>query len=178
MFTREAVVEDVGKAVPQVPIQWFMDHIMPPLPSNLDLSAVVQQLKTMGTIGSDTWNGFSVPPAQRQEHEDHVFGALETVAHAIGEAAKVLVPPTILEPTVVFRCRPRDTPRSLRRNNDSRPDGFGLYVKHRSYLADQKPIFWETIVAPWEVKKRKGIDDINDVSVDMLFVSWLAPYMQ
>ena len=166
---REVVVEDVGPAVPQVTLQWFMDNIMPRLPPNLNIPAVIQELKNKNKIASGKWVDFSTAPADRLEHEDDVFDALKTVADAIAEAAKSVShkPP---EPTVAFECRPRDTPVSLRRHNKSRPDGYGLYVKHPSYNADKKSVFWETIVVPWEVKKKERVKDINDVSADTLWI--------
>ena len=131
---RDAVVADVGSVVPQVTIQWFMDNIMPRLRSDLNVSAVVQKLEDNKTIVDGTWTGFSTVPAERfGEHEDDVFNSLETVAAAIDEAARS-VSSKPLKPTVVFKCRPRDTPVSKRRDNSSQPDGYGVYVDHRSNL--------------------------------------------
>ena len=166
---QDAVVEDVGPAVPQVTVQWFMDNIMPRLRPNLDISAVIQKLKDNKTIlsKSGTWADFPTAPAECLEHEDDVFDSLETVAAAIGKAARA-VWSTKRKPAVVFKCRPRDTPVSKRRINSSRPDGYGLYIKHRSNHGNRKRVFWETIVSPWEAKKKERIEDINDVSSDTM----------
>ena len=166
---RDAVVADVGSVVPQVTIQWFMDNIMPRLRPDLDISAVVQKLKDNKTIVSGTWADFPTAPADCLEHEDDVFDSLETVAAAIRNAATAVCSRK-LKPAVVFKCRPRDMPVSKRRENTSRPDGYGLYVKHRSNHGNRKRVFWETIVSPWEVKKRERVEDINDVSTDMTLI--------
>ncbi|KAI0085142.1 hypothetical protein BDY19DRAFT_1022001 [Irpex rosettiformis] len=159
---REAVVQDVGSAVPQVPIQWFKDYLLPPLPPNLDLHAVVKHLKDHHQITtSGTWKDFTTTPFESMKVEDVVFAPLETIAGEIGKAAKVVLS-TLPEPTVEFQCRPASTPKSLRRNNASRPDGYGLYVRHPSYQKHVGRVFWENIVAPWEVKKKNRVEDIND----------------
>ena len=174
---REAVVQDVGSNVPEVPVQWFMDNILPrPLP-NFNLPDILQRLESAGHITSGAWTKFDKLPAQSPKTEDDVFAALEPIARAIGEQAieqareqaRDQPGSTLLkipEPTVVFQCRPKSTPRSLRRYSASRPDGYGLYINHPShgYSTDGRP-FWEAIVAPCEFKKKQAIEDINDVSV-------------
>ena len=162
---RETVVEDVGSAVPEVPVQWFMDHILPGLPVNLNLSDVLHGLEATGHIRSGTWTDFVVPPAESPKTEDDVCATLMALAGTIGEQARSALS-TLPEPTVIFQCRPRSMTRPLRRRYTSRPDGYGLYVTHPPcyYMPAERP-FWETIVAPCEVKKEQTVDNINDVGI-------------
>ncbi|KAI0085147.1 hypothetical protein BDY19DRAFT_1059765 [Irpex rosettiformis] len=162
----EVIVQDVGPAVPQVPVQWFKDYLLPHLPVNLDLHAVVDHLKQHHAItGFGTWKKSSTAPVDsaRTNDDADVFASLETIAFEIRKAAQAVLP-TLEEQTVVFQYKSNcfSSSSSLRRNSASRPDGYGLYTKHPAYKKNAERVFWECIVAPCEIKKTRNIDGVND----------------
>jgi hypothetical protein len=167
---REAVMSDAGDAVPQVPLEWFKQYILPPLPTELDLGKIMKRLRRAGVVTGSGWRYFPKEPHDSKDKvEDVVFAPFEDIARSVGDAAEHCFARSCPEPTVKFRCNPRCTPLSSNRQNSSKPDGYGLYTSHVNYRAteDSRDVFWELIVAPGEVKKNARLEDINDVSFNM-----------
>ncbi|KAI0345494.1 hypothetical protein BDW22DRAFT_1417900 [Trametopsis cervina] len=148
---------DVGPAIHEVPLQWFKDHFLPPLPPEFELRDAIAALKENKTIKDDIWDAFSEPPSARGAHEDKVLAPFATIVKVVDEEAGKH---SSGEPAVVFECNPNRIPVSAFRKSTSKPDGYGVYLRHDNYTADG-PIFWEFIVAPGE-KKRARLEDIND----------------
>ncbi|KAI0345493.1 hypothetical protein BDW22DRAFT_1352969 [Trametopsis cervina] len=162
---RKATINDVGPAVCQVPLQWFKDKILPPLPSKFNLQDAIQSLKQNGTILNERWAAFAESPSAQSAHEDKVFAPFATIAKNVGEAAKKQLS---REPAVVFECNPDIAPYSHLRRNTSKPDGYGVYRRHRSFQSDS-PICWEFIVAPGEKKQQRRVVDLNDNITKLLW---------
>ncbi len=157
--SREAVVSDVGSAVPQVGLQWFKDNILPSLPVGLDLLPIIKELEGREIITSEgVLAMFETTPANAKAHEDNVFKPWESIAAQIGLAAKARLN---AEPKVVFQYNPHRVSTSLRRNDKTRPDGYSIYKDHFCYR--EMRASWEQIVVPGEFKKVKNAENTNDV---------------
>ncbi|KAI0345467.1 hypothetical protein BDW22DRAFT_877798 [Trametopsis cervina] len=162
---RKATIKDVGPAICQVPLQWFKDKILPPLPSKFNLQDAIQSLKQNGAILNERWAAFAESPSAQSAHEDKVFEPFATIAKNVGEAAKKQLS---REPAVVFERNPDITPYSHLRSNISKPDGYGVYRRHRSFQSNS-PICWEFIVAPGEKKQQRRVADLNDNITKLLW---------
>ena len=160
---RRALIHDIGTSIPEVPIQWFKDNILPPLPKGLNLTRLIQKLKTTGFIVDDRWSAFPKNPKFSAKVEDVVYAPFADVATRIGRTAKSLLRKR--KQVVAFECNPHLIPTSNLRGNRSRPDGYGVYRSHVNYQpqGDNQEIFWEFIVAPGEKKKNNSDADVNDV---------------
>ncbi|KAI0769548.1 hypothetical protein BC629DRAFT_791096 [Irpex lacteus] len=157
--SRDALLSDIGPAVPQVTIQWFKDSIMPPLPAGLDMPAVIKRLKAEKCITPDgVLAQFTTVPANARDHEDDVFKPLTSLAANMGNIAEEFLGE---KPTVLFQCNPTRAPES-RRKNSTRPDGYGRYTAHPCHKKSNRQVFWAEIVAPGEFKKVKNAKNTND----------------
>lgn len=166
--SRDALLSDIGPAVPQVAIQWFKDSIMPPLPAGLDMPAVIKRLKAEKCITPEgVLAQFTTVPANARDHEDDVFKPLTSLAANMGNIAEEFLGE---KPTVLFQCNPTRAPES-RRKNSTRPDGYGRYTAHPCHKKSNRQVFWAEIVAPGEFKKVKNAKNTNDVRACFL-LSW------
>ena len=83
-----------GKAV-QVPIDHFLNHMLPPLRHGSNPSKVLQKLLRTGTKTSahkpitlrNRWKGFAVDPAAADRTEAKSFAFLENAVQAIHKAS-------------------------------------------------------------------------------------------
>ena len=65
---RKAVMEDIGYAVPEVPMSYFQESLLPPLrPEFGDLSDILARLKASGHIDDGRWALFKTLPAQSKQ---------------------------------------------------------------------------------------------------------------
>jgi hypothetical protein len=74
---RRAVLDDLGLWIPQVPVDFMMDHILPPV--NCDFNAVKTKLVDSGRILGGRWAAFDKDPIKSAAHENNVFKPLEGV---------------------------------------------------------------------------------------------------
>ena len=136
----DLVMDNLGGAISQVSLPWFMEYILPPLRQGLNINSLLQALRANGTITQHgRWSKLSEVPADSFQAEDAVFKPLEDIAAAVGQAAANTLPG--IKQSVVFRCNPNMVSISSLRDNTSKPDGFGLYTDHYGYQPD-KPVHW------------------------------------
>lgn len=127
---------------------------------------------------SQVWSKFSTKPSLQtglDKGEDNVFKSFQGLAFEIGQAAEAVLSSGDAQQLVEFRCNPSMSLMSTLRDNQSRPDSYGVYKKHPSFenRKTSQKVYWELVVAPGEFKKKK--DDMNarnDVSTT--FSSLLA----
>ena len=157
-----ALAKYFGHPIPEVPIRWFKDNILPPLPKGLDLAQLIRKLRTDGHIVNKRWSVMSRSPRTSKQVEDVVYAPFVHIADLIGQTAATLLPDR--EQVVAFQCNPHLVPISNFRGNRSRPDGYGVYKGHVNYQSrDNHEIFWEFIVAPGEIKRNDSDMEIHDV---------------
>ena len=83
---RTAVMEDLGWWIPEVPVEFMLDHILPPV--RCDYSAVKRKLKSSKCIRNDQWVAFPKDPTKSKLHENNVFRPLEKVFADIATHAR------------------------------------------------------------------------------------------
>jgi hypothetical protein len=74
---RTAVMEDLRWWIPEVPVEFMLDHILPPV--RCDYPAVKRKLKSSKCIRNDQWVAFPKDPTKSKQHENKVFHPLEQV---------------------------------------------------------------------------------------------------
>jgi hypothetical protein len=74
---RTAVIEDLGRWIPEVPIEFMLDHILSPV--RCDYVAVKRQLENSKCIRNNRWAAFPKDPTKAKHHENKVFRPLEQV---------------------------------------------------------------------------------------------------
>jgi hypothetical protein len=64
-------LDDMGLWIPQVPVDFMMDHMPPPVHYNFN--AVKTKLETSGRIHGEWWAAFSKDPTKSASHENNPF---------------------------------------------------------------------------------------------------------
>ncbi|KAI0341450.1 hypothetical protein BDW22DRAFT_1430104 [Trametopsis cervina] len=173
----EAVMDDVGGCIPQVPLKYFMDYLLPPLPPGIDVERVKRQLKrkvsmrTTAAISGDRWTSFKYDPSHEENNaksENAIFAPFAGIAKAVAQAAMAIKEKGVkMKLTAAFYCNPNRTPASTNRTNTSRPDGYAV-LKQPPELHRQE-IHWDNIVIPGEKKKHSSVTDINDNNAKIIW---------
>ncbi|EKM48776.1 uncharacterized protein PHACADRAFT_132196 [Phanerochaete carnosa HHB-10118-sp] len=166
------MLDDLQETVPQVAWEYFEDCLLPPLPRDVDITAVVDALKKTPAVISRQnkllWAAFAngTPKSQTDRSEDKVFSAIEKIVVASNKAFKK-VSSHSKKLTVRFKCRPTTVPSSESRSNRSKPDGYFLLNEGRAL--DEVPPKWQNIVVPAEYKKG---DDVSDLNANASQILW------
>ncbi|KAI0341452.1 hypothetical protein BDW22DRAFT_1359015 [Trametopsis cervina] len=174
---RKAVMDDVGGCIPQVPLRYFQDYLLPPLPPGIDVGRVKQELKkkmnakTLAPISGGRWTSFKYDPSHEKnddKSENSVFAPFGGIAKAVARAAMVIIKKKGLktEQTAAFYCNPNHTPSSTNRTNSSRPDGYAVLKQPQEI---RQKIHWDNIVIPGEKKKHSSVTDVNDNNVKIIW---------
>ena len=118
-----------GNAVP-VSTQWFLDHVLPPLPSDVSAQRVLQKWKAAHKKSSSQkpitnhgrWKGFTKDPSLSSASPRSTFKHLCSIVDSITKATST----TTSERTRYLHINPAPVPMLMsdRRDNDSLPDAF------------------------------------------------------
>jgi hypothetical protein len=71
------VLGDLGLWIPQVPVDYLMDHILPPIHCNFN--TVKNKLEDSGCILGGRWAAFDKDPTKTVSNENNTFKAIEGV---------------------------------------------------------------------------------------------------
>lgn len=165
-IARPLVLLDFGKFIPQIPVDYFFDNLLPRLHQGLPgLDHVLNNLGEPQQHGTDSsailkdgrWSCFPVDPSRDGRWENDVYHRLEQLTDKIHVAG--CLPDG--KRTVIFRCNPNMAPRSSLRGNLSKSDGYGIVTG-----TDVKNVQWHQIAFPAEFKKNES--DADDVSTGYL----------
>jgi hypothetical protein len=74
---RTAMLGDLGLWIPQVPIEFMMDHILPPIHCNVN--TVKRKLEGSGCIVGERWASFEKDPTKSTSNENNTFKVLEGI---------------------------------------------------------------------------------------------------
>ncbi|KAJ3996012.1 hypothetical protein F5050DRAFT_1822131 [Lentinula boryana] len=121
---------DIPKMIPEIPLQDYVDYIMPPLPDSLkgNVDNVLKILESDGTIdvSNDRWSAFPVDPAHASAHESVVFQGLTAIFNAVVASAKRI--DSSLNQTFGLIVN-GNVPMYSDRGASSRPDAFNKLFK-------------------------------------------------
>jgi hypothetical protein len=166
-LAREAIRLDVG-SIPEVTFDFYCNTVLPLLKSDIDITRIKTSLVRDGCIDDGRWQVFAADPAKQEAHEDIVFAGLFDVSNRILKAAGSN------STQCIFIQKPHDAPTSTR-TNMARPDGYRLYRRNKKTTKAKKHkakgVAWEDIVEVEEYKKRDSLEDVWDVSGDILCVN-------
>ncbi|KAJ3784824.1 hypothetical protein GGU10DRAFT_15723 [Lentinula aff. detonsa] len=81
------VIPELREQVPEVPLGWYFEHLLPPLPVGIDPKEIVTSLKRSGVITNNRWAAIAEHPRLDNRHEDEVYAGLEEIFEHIINAA-------------------------------------------------------------------------------------------
>lgn len=172
---RDAVCLDLNESVSVVAADYFRRHFLPELRPEIDVTAVLQQLKGDGTIQSDHWALFSSdpkvmttsPPERKPLHEDQVFKRFAELAKAIENACLRVsnIPDT--RRLCKFKCNPSRAPICQFRDTISRPDSYAILSSAKAVSDPTEKAQWVDVAVPGEFKKSDDSEAKRDVSITL-----------
>lgn len=148
----------------QLPLQRFLDHVLPPLCHGTDPAQVVQLLRTSPRRFTSArpitqkgrWRGFTVNPADSTHLEEDAFRWLTAAVDAIIRASNSIEAGNAAEPRLQFHYNEECVTTSTARSSRTLPDSF-------MSMGDTST--WSTIGVCGEYKKSADHPDIEDVSI-------------
>lgn len=124
--------EELYPSTHLVSLRYFVDSVLPSLPPGIDINAVVARLTKQGCIEKSTGRFSYFPedpcitlPRKRYTgaKEDAVFQSLGKLGQKIIETGKKVAN---LSSGILFYTNPTSVPTSDSRDNDTRPDDYGI----------------------------------------------------
>ncbi|OCB90611.1 hypothetical protein A7U60_g2129 [Sanghuangporus baumii] len=186
---RVAVAEDVDHAIPEIPLESFMEHLLPPLKDGLDVNKVVASLAKQDTKlftrKGKLFNDFRKEPVHNNACESDVFAPLATICKRICECASEILGE---EQTCQLELRPDYTPWS-ERNSSTRPTAYfvlkalewyatavaavkaersGAEPKNSKQVKKPPSLSWYDILFHGELKKGEMDEDRVDNGLKLL----------
>ncbi|KAI5116304.1 hypothetical protein M0805_004645 [Coniferiporia weirii] len=152
---RNAVIEDLGHAIPETDLQFFLENILPPLRNGFNPAGIVNSLGEDGDIINGYWKLFEKEPKDMPEHESTVFKRLgslfDTIVQAVNRKSHTH------SQTLTLCMESTLTPYS-EKDSTNRPDGF-MVLKD----AEGTRLSWYDLGLTMEVKKfdKRGLRDDN-----------------
>ncbi|EED84056.1 predicted protein [Postia placenta Mad-698-R] len=117
---RRAMMQELGRTIPEVEIDFFQTHFLPPLPAGVDIDQVVRELREGDHIKGNHCAKFPEDPKNSSQCEDSCFKPLTDVATAIAKVASTM---SRKKQLFEFAQNPTNAPKSKTRMSKSRPDG-------------------------------------------------------
>ena len=161
--TRNAVMEDLGPAIPEVEYDFFRHHILPPLHPSIDIDQIITRLEADEIIVGGRWKRFpqdpwtyTTGPSNQRRSENETFARLEGLLQDITERSEVDA-----SKTVEYKSLPDYTPTCSFEEKKGRPDAFFVL----STAQDVGKPYWRDIVTPAEFKLKDTCDDLQDVRI-------------
>lgn len=156
---RQAVIEDIGKAIPQVPVSYFMKALVPKVRRGINVDKTMKKLKKDGDIVDGHWAVLPDDPKKAPLKEDDYFKSLVDVARKIVSASGGKEKDQLLE----LVQQPSESPEAYTRTSETRPDGCFVLKERPARLQ------WKDVALCAEYKKRDRQGDKDD---DVLKVLW------
>lgn len=153
---REMICYDVGPVTRQVPIDYFLQHLLPPVRAQINLVQLVEKLKNEGKIFDGRFSELPDDPIDIHGTEIRIFAPVGTIANDIIKAARW----DGAKVKVKFFNKGNITPTSKNRPWSAKPDFIGLLTPCKE---NEKPE-WVHIVVSAEFKISDSPDAVYDVS--------------
>ena len=159
--SRDALMNDLGVAIPEVPLQFFKDNVFPRLPAAVDTTKIVSALQKAGHITQNgLWKAFGKSPSSFTD-EPATFNRLGDVVAAIIECSGLGVDTL----TVDYVSRPHTAPLCDYVKKDNRPDAFMVFrTETRDATVGRRHVYWREICCPAEFKLKNDQKNLADVS--------------
>ncbi|KAJ3743581.1 hypothetical protein DFH05DRAFT_1619103 [Lentinula detonsa] len=158
---RNVVMSELREQVPEVPLDWYFEHLLPPLPAGIDTEEIVTSLKESGALSNNSWAAIVEHPRLDKRHEDEVYSGLEQIFEHIVNAATTQNPE--LEQQFVLKLTPGVNVTS-ERDSTTKPDGhfMSLAEAARLALADEKPSVYSVWGSQEFKKDKEGVTHSMD----------------
>ncbi|KAJ3999941.1 hypothetical protein F5050DRAFT_751652 [Lentinula boryana] len=174
---RNVVMSELREQVPEVPLDWYFEHLLPPLPAGIDTEEIVASLKESGALTDNSWAAIVEHPRLDKRHEDEVYSGLEQIFEHIVNAATTQNPE--LEQQFALKLTPGVNVTS-ERDSTTKPDGHftSLAEAARLALADEKPSVYSVWGSQEFKKDNEGVThsmDHDKLVYDMQQIMALDP---
>ena len=167
--SRNALLDDLGVTIPEVPFEFFKDNILPRLPANVDTAKTVAALKKAGHIDKKgRWKAFPADPCKCKD-ESATFNHLGDVVAAIIKCSGL----GVKKLTVDYVSMPHTAPICDYVKKDNRPDAFMVFKaksksKSKTTAANGPAVYWRDICCLAEFKLKDNEKDLKDVGVSIV----------
>ncbi|KAJ3999942.1 hypothetical protein F5050DRAFT_751632 [Lentinula boryana] len=164
---RNVVMSELREQVPEVPLDWYFEHLLPPLPAGIDTEEIVASLKESGALTDNSWAAIVEHPRLDKRHEDEVYGGLEQIFEHIVNAATTQNPE--LEQQFALKLTPGVNATS-ERDSTTKPDGHFMSLAEAARLAhaDEKPTIYNVWGSQEFKKDNEGVTHSMDKCVSQL----------
>ncbi|KAI5116305.1 hypothetical protein M0805_004646 [Coniferiporia weirii] len=153
---RSAVIDDLGRAIPEIDLQFFLENILPPLRDGFNPTDIVNSLGEGGDIINGYWKLFEKEPKNMHgTHEPLAFGLLASLFDTIVQAANKK---SYTHSQTLTLCMERNLTPYSEKGSTNRPDGC-MVLKD----AESTRLSWYDLGLTMEVKKldQRGSRDDN-----------------
>ena len=177
--TRRSLRYDSSFGIPQIDVNLFVDHLLPPLKGGINVEGLVSSLKSEGLITSEgKWRQFETDPSKRDEPEHVVFGPLAEICERLRHQASKT---TSLEPTFLLAVLPNSA-QNPATTYTTRPDAYFILREaeeraQRAMDKETKARWWYDIALTLECKKERGTEDFDEVSCCILMLQCLITWV-
>ncbi|KAJ3524187.1 hypothetical protein NM688_g8604 [Phlebia brevispora] len=146
----------------EVPIQLFLQYVLPPLPRGLEVAQIISELTSIGKKSSlqkpitlkGRWRGFPVDPSSSKDPDRMSFRNLPSVFHSILKAGSTKA--NRLRACLQFQNNAACAPRPLDKSICTLPDAFWFRGTQCS---------WSTIAVSGELRKgQSSADEMDNVT--------------
>ncbi|KAJ3983355.1 hypothetical protein F5890DRAFT_1523694 [Lentinula detonsa] len=164
---RNVVMSELSEQVPEVPLDWYFEHLLPPLPAGIDTEEIVTSLKESGVITNNKWAAIVEHPRLDKRHEDDVYAGLEKIFKDIIAAGKTQN--SELEQQFALKLTP-GLEATSERDSTTKPDGHFTSLEEAARLerAGEKPSVYNVWDSHEFKKDNEGVTHAMDKCVSQL----------
>ncbi|KAJ3995073.1 hypothetical protein F5050DRAFT_1830616 [Lentinula boryana] len=164
---RDVVMSELNRQVPEVPLDWYFEHLLPPLPDGVDTERILSSLKQSQVIEDNKWSFIPQHPCQDKRHEDLVYAGLEMIFAEIITAAKAQNHDLVQEFALKLTPRARVV---SERNSTTKPDGHFMSLEDAARLdrEGEKPSVYEVWDSHEFKKENESVRHVMDECVGQL----------
>ncbi|KAJ3801226.1 hypothetical protein GGU11DRAFT_770359 [Lentinula aff. detonsa] len=160
-------MSELREQVPEVPLDWYFEHLLPPLPAGIDTEEIVNSLKESGVITNNKWAAIVEHPRLDKRHEDDVYAGLEEIFRDIIAAGKTQN--SELEQQFALKLTP-GVEATSERDSTTKPDGHFTSLEEAARLerAGEKPSVYNVWDSHEFKKDNEGVTHAMDKCVSQL----------
>ncbi|KAI3616466.1 hypothetical protein WG66_011376 [Moniliophthora roreri] len=171
---RPLIVQTMGESVPEVSVEWFLQHAIPRFSPRVELEDAAAHyaadldvlgkvmLRLRKSVVHGRWKWYQKDPAQMEQEEDKVFSHMKDISDEVITAGKKVMP--TLDVTAQLQCQPRQIGKSESDNSNFKGDANQLLVQEQSTGVGPKgrnDFYIVDSVVNYEFKKKDDVSEVN-----------------
>uniref|UniRef100_A0A0W0GBD5 Protein kinase domain-containing protein n=2 Tax=Moniliophthora roreri TaxID=221103 RepID=A0A0W0GBD5_MONRR len=171
---RPLIVQTMGESVPEVSVEWFLQHAIPRFSPRVELEDAAAHyaadldalgkvmLRLRKSVVHGRWKWYQKDPAQMEQEEDKVFSHMKDISDEVITAGKKVMP--TLDVTAQLQCQPLRIGKSESDNSNFKGDANQLLVREQSTGVGPKgrnDFYIVDSVVNYEFKKNDDVSEVN-----------------